>query len=707
MNELKRFGRYEVARTLGSGAMGVVYEGVDTKLNRRVAIKTIHKNALIDPAQAADYSNRFMREAQAVAMLNHPNIVTVYDFGEEGDIAYFVMEFIEGKELKNFFDGEAVFPLSKALGLMVDLLDALGYAHSQGIVHRDIKPANIMIDKGGRLKLTDFGVARVLDNTEGTQAGTIVGTPGYMSPEQIEGKTITPRADIFAAGVILYQFLTRQKPFIGTTSFDVQRKIVSESPANPSSVNPDLPPFVDQIIGKALAKNPEERYASTSEFVDDLKQVLALGTIQKVADPTGQADEKTIVDQSKRALSAASTAIGESADRGIDRRSSPRGEKTERRSAPRETRGNTIICSVLFLDIVGYSKLPGLEQIALKKTFNDMLTTAIHSMPPDDIIVLDTGDGAALNFLADVEAALRVALYLRDTLPKGDAQTNPPPQVRMGINLGPGHLIEDINGRPNIVGDVINVAQRVMNFSGPGQILVSRSYFDAVSRLSSEYTKIFQHFGSHADKHVREHEVYEVINPDKPVEAAAEAVQQPAASTVGQTAEAAVKPGLKTSPPKPASSPFRFLFKFFDAIFGFFSSLFLNTVRTFFLIAAVVIVGVLVVKAALPGSAAEEKLSTLWGSTVTQVDKGIQAAGIDKSLQAMGIDKGLQAAGFTPNTSLDAKQETAPSAHGTTHKKANAKNNAAAPDAKAQTVKDDAVAAETKNAAAAEEIKPN
>lgn len=542
MSELKRFGRYEIVRILGTGAMGVVYEGIDTKLNRRVAIKTIHKNALIDPEQAADYSTRFMREAQSVARLNHSNIVTVYDFGEEDEVAYFVMEFIQGSELKSFFDKETNFPLSQSLGLMIDLLDAMGYAHSQGIIHRDIKPANIMIDQYGKLKLTDFGVARVLDNTEGTQAGTIVGTPDYMSPEQIEGKAIGPGADIFAAGVVLYQFLTKYKPFNGTTAFDVQRKIVSDPPALPSVLNTNLPPFLDQIVNKALAKNAEQRYSSAAEFAKDLKQALAMGEIQKADDKT-TADLSTIVNPSRqmdsdRAIADPSrkkasdkTIVDSSIQAQAGKSDSTTlGYQGDRRVRPR---GDTIMCSVLFLDVVGYSKVSNKDQISLKKKFNELLSNAVVGIPSEDIIILDTGDGAAVNFLNDVEDALRSALHLREALFTEGAQMEPPLRVRMGINLGPGHLIEDINGRPNMVGDVINVAQRVMGFSAPGQILVSRSYYDAVGRLSYEYEGMFHQQGAHADKHLREHEVYAIGFPDDLSAALAEPEpEQPASPAI-------------------------------------------------------------------------------------------------------------------------------------------------------------------------------
>ena len=231
--ELKTLGRYNIERMLGKGAMGVVYEGIDPKLNRRVAIKTILKSHL-DPDTAKDYSMRFSREAQAVARLNHPHIVQVYDFAEEGDIAYLVMEFIRGKELKNFFDANERFDIKEAVRIMCELLDALDFAHNAGIVHRDIKPANVMLDAQARTKLTDFGVARVQDTdrtqAERTQAGTMVGTPAYMSPEQITGGTIDKRSDVFSAGIILYQFLTGEKPFTGGGAWTIAKKIIQEDP---------------------------------------------------------------------------------------------------------------------------------------------------------------------------------------------------------------------------------------------------------------------------------------------------------------------------------------------------------------------------------------------------------------------------------------------------------------------------------------------
>ena len=275
--ELKTLGRYTIERTLGKGAMGVVYEGLDPKLNRRVAIKTILKSHL-DPDTAKDYSMRFSREAQAVARLNHPHIVQVYDFAEEGDIAYLVMEFIRGKELKHFFDANERFDIREAVRIMAELLDALEFAHNAGIIHRDIKPANVMLDAQARTKLTDFGVARVQDTdrtqAERTQAGTMVGTPAYMSPEQITGANIDKRSDVFSAGIILYQFLTGEKPFTGGGAWTIAKKIIQEDPPAPSSLNNAVTAFFDAVVNKALAKNPETRYQSAKDFAVALKRAL-------------------------------------------------------------------------------------------------------------------------------------------------------------------------------------------------------------------------------------------------------------------------------------------------------------------------------------------------------------------------------------------------------------------------------------------------
>jgi len=275
MAELKKLGRYEIKGVLGKGAMGLVYDGVDPTLNRRVAIKTILTRNL-DAATAKQYAMRFQREVRAVARINHPNIVQVYDFGQDGDLAFIVMEYIEGKELKDAFDRKELFDLGTTFRLMGQLLSALDYAHEAGVIHRDIKPANVMVDAKGHAKLTDFGVARIEDpdaaTGEATRAGAVIGTPSYMSPEQIQGQSIDRRTDIFSAGILFYQLLTGQKPFEGT-QWALAKKIIQDDPVWPSQVV-QIPATIDRVVACALAKAPEQRYQRAKDFGDDLKRIL-------------------------------------------------------------------------------------------------------------------------------------------------------------------------------------------------------------------------------------------------------------------------------------------------------------------------------------------------------------------------------------------------------------------------------------------------
>jgi serine/threonine protein kinase len=249
---LQNLGRYRLVRVLGRGAMGVVYEALDERLGRTVAIKTVLRSHLDNESTAQDYAARFVREAQAAARLSHPNIVTVYDFGEHDDLSYIVMEFVSGRELADLFRSGHRFTLLQALQIMAELLDALAYAHAQGVVHRDVKPANVLVDQAGHVKLADFGVARVSSGThDRTMPGTMVGTPNYMSPEQILGQPVGSRTDIFAAGVVLYQFLTGRQPFEGGGMFVVQRRILQEEAPPPSQLFAGLPPSLDAIVARA------------------------------------------------------------------------------------------------------------------------------------------------------------------------------------------------------------------------------------------------------------------------------------------------------------------------------------------------------------------------------------------------------------------------------------------------------------------------
>lgn len=268
----QKLGKYEIKRELGRGAMGIVYEGWDPMIARHVALKTVRREQL-ERSEADEMLSRFQREAQAAGRLNHPNVVAVYDFGEDPDgTAYIAMEYVEGKELKDYFDRQERFSLPETVRLMRELLGALGHAHAHGIVHRDIKPANIFILASGQAKVGDFGIARI-ESSNLTQAGSVLGTPAYMSPEQFMGQRVDGRSDLFSAGVILYQFLTGEKPFAGQLT-TIMHKVLKEDPIAPSELNVQAPPAFDAVVRKAMAKRPEERYQTAQEFADALQLAL-------------------------------------------------------------------------------------------------------------------------------------------------------------------------------------------------------------------------------------------------------------------------------------------------------------------------------------------------------------------------------------------------------------------------------------------------
>ncbi|HNV58564.1 MAG TPA: serine/threonine-protein kinase [Rhodoferax sp.] len=289
MTAFSRLGKFTIRRELGKGAMGVVYEGFDPLIERTVAIKTILPTQL-NGDEAANVLARFKREAQAAGRLNHPGIVAVYDYGEEiadddhtmvaGEqalarqrVAYIAMEFVKGRELRDFFEANERFALKDVERLMGEILDALAHAHAHGVVHRDIKPANLIVLADGKVKIADFGIARV-EKSELTQVGTVMGTPAYMSPEQFMGQPVDGRSDIFSCGVILYQFLTGEKPFTGNST-TIMFKVLHEEPLAPSLLNVALPAAFDLVVKKAMAKNPDERYQSAQEFAQAIKTTLS------------------------------------------------------------------------------------------------------------------------------------------------------------------------------------------------------------------------------------------------------------------------------------------------------------------------------------------------------------------------------------------------------------------------------------------------
>ena len=265
---VKMLGRYEIVAELGQGAMGVVYKARDPMLDRVVAIKTINLGLAMDEKE--EYEGRFYQEAKAAGRLNHPNIVTIYDVGKSGDVAYIAMEFLEGRELRDIMNEGALLLVDQVLNIVAEVAQGLAYAHEHDIVHRDVKPSNIMVIRDGHVKITDFGIARMASSSVRTQTGMVLGSPKYMSPEQVMGKSIDQRSDIFSLGVMFYEMLTGQAPFNGENVNAIMYQTLNAVPPPPNTLNPAVPEMVNFIMAKALAKKLEDRYQNAKDFAVDL-----------------------------------------------------------------------------------------------------------------------------------------------------------------------------------------------------------------------------------------------------------------------------------------------------------------------------------------------------------------------------------------------------------------------------------------------------
>jgi serine/threonine protein kinase len=268
-----QIGRYEIIGELGRGAMGVVYKARDPLIGRTVAIKTVALELSRDEADA--FEQRFYREATSAGRLNHSNIVTIHDVGKSESVAYIAMEFLQGRSLREILDSGVVLPFERIADIVAQVADGLAFAHEHGIVHRDIKPPNVMVLDSGWVKITDFGIA-LLPTGSRTLAGTVFGSPKYMAPEQVVGSRVDGRADIFSLGAVLYEMLTGVPPFFGGELNAVLYQVINELPAAPSSRNPSIPPAFDYIVAKAMAKHPDDRYASAQAMAFDLRHVGAL-----------------------------------------------------------------------------------------------------------------------------------------------------------------------------------------------------------------------------------------------------------------------------------------------------------------------------------------------------------------------------------------------------------------------------------------------
>jgi serine/threonine protein kinase/beta-lactam-binding protein with PASTA domain len=284
-------GRYQLEARIGGGGMAIVYKARDLILNRQVAVKVLRSQYGTDE----DFVNRFRREAQAVASLSHPNVVGVYDVGQDGDTHYMVMEYVEGSTLKEVINRRGALPVEEAVRIAVQICDALDHAHQNQIIHRDIKPHNILIGKNGRVKVTDFGIARAVTSTTITHTNAVLGSVHYFSPEQARGGITAEKSDIYSLGIVLYEMVTGQLPFSGDSPISVALKHLQEPLPEPKQINPDIPQSVENVILKALVKDPLLRYASAKEMLLDLETCLLPERLNEEKITFPEDDEQTRV----------------------------------------------------------------------------------------------------------------------------------------------------------------------------------------------------------------------------------------------------------------------------------------------------------------------------------------------------------------------------------------------------------------------------
>ena len=307
-------GRYSVERSVGHGGMAQVYEGTDTVLGRTVAIKVLAPQYASDDAFVA----RFRREAQAVAQLNHPGVVSVYDTGSDDGVHYIVMEYVSGRTLADILEKEGRLQPERAAEIAAQIAQALSFAHAAGIIHRDVKPANIMLSSQGSVKVMDFGIARALSTQTLTQTATVLGTASYLSPEQAQGEAVDARSDIYSLGVVLYEMLTGRPPFTGDTPVAVAYKHVRETPPVPSDIVPEVSPELDAVVMKAMAKNPANRYASASEMAEDLERVSRGEPV--LATPILPGTETQVIRRTQEGTAVLPATLPEDEERGRGRR---------------------------------------------------------------------------------------------------------------------------------------------------------------------------------------------------------------------------------------------------------------------------------------------------------------------------------------------------------------------------------------------------
>lgn len=493
---------YKIDKPLGGGGFGITYLARDVNLDLPVAIKEYFPSDSVtrvanhcvqvrgDSPEVRDQYQwgleRFLDEARALATFRHPNIVRVLRYFRENDTAYIVMEYESGDPLKRWVPQNAPLTQRALLSVIYPLLDGLEAVHKTGFLHRDIKPDNIYMRADGTPVLLDFGAARrVTANHDMTN----IVSPGFAPFEQYHSQgNQGPWTDIYSLGAVMYWMTTGKKPVESAARVKSDSMLPASSLADAAMFGAPLLEAIDWAMQPDEGRRPQ----TVTQF---------RAAIQGAERPgTGEADQ-TRTQATLGASGYAAPAGSSTASTGV----------TSGSGAPASQPGlnrKNLLCTIMFLDLIGYSVRSVDDQVALKKLFNELIGKALKGVDESSRIAIDTGDGAAICFLGDPEEALHSALLLRDLLTQRYGTLL---SVRIGLHMGPVRVISDINERVNVVGDGINVAQRIMDFAQANQVLVSRAYFDVISRITDDTADMFQYLGQYGDKHARMHEVYTVV----------------------------------------------------------------------------------------------------------------------------------------------------------------------------------------------------
>lgn len=485
-----RIQEYEIERTLGGGGFGITYLAKDGNLDLPVAIKeyfpsdmasrgadlTVHVRSTANADARTQYEwglERFLEEARALATFRHPNIVRVLRYFRGNGTAYIVMEYESGLALKRWVPQNAPLSRTAVLSIVQPLLDGLERVHQAGFLHRDIKPDNIFVRADNTPVLLDFGSAR---RVSANRDLTNIISPGFAPFEQYHSQgNQGPWTDIYSMGAVMYWMVTGKKPMESASRVKADGMLPASALAEPASYGQSLLAAIDWAL------HPEE--TRRPQTVAAFRAALQVpGEPDSLPAPLGPAADRSGMAAAGHALSGPSGGS-----------SSP-----QRRN---------LLGTILFLDLVGYSARSVDNQVAIKRLFNELISKALRGVAEDSRIIIDTGDGAAICFMGDPEEALHSGLLLRDLLTQRYGSQL---SVRIGLHMGPVRVVSDLNDRLNVIGDGINVAQRVMDFAQPNQVLVSRPYYDVISRITDDTADMFSYLGQYEDKHGRIHELYSV-----------------------------------------------------------------------------------------------------------------------------------------------------------------------------------------------------